>query len=182
MPPRSINAQLTLPNLRSGTTSDKNRPKEQSMNPPTSVAAAEKISPVTSSPPPEGKRTTSNDAKDRVAPAQRAKHHGEIDTDTDRMRTMVGRITAHSLQELEALAAELEEVREFLKAESERVQREIANHAQLNKSTLSAIRNITETIGPWKNTAPDGDEAHSIAEPPVPEPASERRGAAATNK
>ena len=127
------------------------------MNPPTSVAAAEKVSPAKPSQPPEAKPSTASDSKER-ATTPRAKNQVEIDAESERMRTAGGRITAHSLQELEVLAAELEEVRDFLKFESERVQREISNHAQLNKNALAAIKNITQTIGPWKNAALDGDE------------------------
>jgi hypothetical protein len=59
--------------------------------------------------------------------------------------------------------SEIQEVREFLMSEGERVQREIANYAQLNQSvTLAATKIKAETVGTWKNTAITG-EAHSVA-------------------
>jgi|SRR5215208_854545 len=69
----------------------------------------------------------------------------------------------------EGLFSELQEVRDFLKSEGERVQREVANYAQLNQSALAAIKINTDTIGPWKSTARDSDPQNSGtgAAPPV---------------
>jgi hypothetical protein len=59
--------------------------------------------------------------------------------------------------------AEIEEMREFLISEGERVQREIANYAQLNQSVaLAATKIKAETVGAWKGTA-IAAEAHSVA-------------------
>jgi hypothetical protein len=77
---------------------------------------------------------------------------------------MLARMTSNSVDELEGLVSELQEVREFLKSEGERVQREIMNYTQLNRNALTAIKIITETIGPWKNTALEKDAQNSGTE------------------
>jgi hypothetical protein len=59
--------------------------------------------------------------------------------------------------------SEIQEMREFLVSEGERVQREIANYAQLNQSVaLAATKIKSETVGRWKSPAIAG-EPHSSA-------------------
>jgi hypothetical protein len=59
--------------------------------------------------------------------------------------------------------SEIQEMREFLRSERERVQREIVNYAQLNQNVaLAATKIKAETVGTWKSTAVGGD-AHSGA-------------------
>ena len=63
--------------------------------------------------------------------------------------------------QLEELISELQEMLEFLRSESDRVQCEIVNYAQLHQSVASAATKIkTETVGTWKI---NGDMQHSAA-------------------
>ena len=62
----------------------------------------------------------------------------------ERIRSSVARLTSTSISELEALTSELNALQEFLKAETDRVQREV-------ESALAGLRIIIETISPWKN-------------------------------
>jgi hypothetical protein len=134
------------------------------MNAPASVAATEKSVSVTSAVPPEGRHSAANGST-----VSRHAKNAHVDTDAERMTSMLVRMAAHSVDELEGLFSELQEVRDFLKSEGDRVQREVANYAQLNQSALTAIKIITETIGPWKSTALDSDPQNAGAEaaPPV---------------
>ena len=87
----------------------------------------------------------------------------QIQDDTERTKSSLARLTSNSIDRLERLMSEIQEMREFLISEGERVQREIANYAQLNQSVASAATKIkAETVGPWKSTATAG-EAHSGA-------------------
>ena len=71
--------------------------------------------------------------------------------------------TEKTAQKLEELISELQEMIEFLRSESDRVQCEIVNYGQLQQSVASAATKIkTETIGTWKIT---GDTQHSAARP-----------------
>ncbi len=48
---------------------------------------------------------------------------------------------------------EIQEMREFLRSEGERVQRVIVNYAQLNQNIVLAATKIqAETVGTWKST------------------------------
>ena len=73
----------------------------------------------------------------------------QIENDGERIRSLVARLTSNSIDELEGLGSHLtsavRELQEFLKAEGERVQREIVNYAHLTETTVAAIRNIIET-------------------------------------
>ena len=60
-------------------------------------------------------------------------------------RSSVARLTSNSIDGLEGLTAELQELQDFLKSEVERVQGDI-------ESALAGIKIIIETIAPWKST------------------------------
>ena len=63
--------------------------------------------------------------------------------DAERIRSSIARLTSNSTDELGKLMAELERLQEFLKTETERVQREIGG-------VLDGIGIIIEAIAPWK--------------------------------
>ena len=87
----------------------------------------------------------------------------QIENDTERTKSSLARLTSNSVDRLERLMSEIQEMREFLISEGERVQREIANYAQLNQSVaLAATKIKSETVGAWKGNAIAG-EAHSGA-------------------
>jgi hypothetical protein len=59
--------------------------------------------------------------------------------------------------------SEIQEMREFLRSEGERVHREVVNYAQLNQNVaLAATKIKAETVGTWKSTSLAGD-THSSA-------------------
>ena len=74
------------------------------------------------------------------------KRPAQIETDAERIRSSVARLTSNSIDVLEGLTSELQAVQEFLKSEVERVRGEI-------KSALDGLKIIIETIAPWKSTA-----------------------------
>jgi hypothetical protein len=76
-------------------------------------------------------------------PAQIA--HSKVGIDAERIRSSIARLTSNSTDELEKLVAELEQLQEFLKSETGRVQRQIGD-------VLAGIGIIIETIAPWKTT------------------------------
>jgi len=70
-----------------------------------------------------------------------------IDDDAERIRSTIALLTSLSIDELEGLVTDIQEVREYLKAEGERVQREIMNYAHLSQTAVAATKKITETFG-----------------------------------
>jgi hypothetical protein len=75
-----------------------------------------------------------------------AKPRTQIESEAERIRFSVARLTSSSVEELEGLTSELQSLQKFLKSEVERVQCEIEN-------ALAGIKIIIETIAPWKSTA-----------------------------
>ena len=69
-----------------------------------------------------------------------------IEADAERIRASVVRLTSNSVDGLEGLSSELQQLQTFLKSEVERVQGEI-------ESAVAGIKIIIETIAPWKKQA-----------------------------
>jgi hypothetical protein len=65
--------------------------------------------------------------------------------------SLVQRVTTTSVQEIDALIAELQALRDILQSEGERVQREIAGYAQLSQSATASTRVISEGLTQWKS-------------------------------
>ena len=69
--------------------------------------------------------------------------NSKIGIDAERIRSSISRLTSNSTDELEKLVAKLQELQEFLKSETSRVQGEI-------ESVLDGVGIIIEAIAPWK--------------------------------
>ncbi len=67
----------------------------------------------------------------------------QIEGKAARIRSSIVRLTSNSIDGLEGLTSELQELQQFLKSETERVQNEI-------ESVLAGISIIVESIAPWK--------------------------------
>jgi hypothetical protein len=64
--------------------------------------------------------------------------------------SVIGRAAAASVKQIEKLVAELENLRDFVQSESQRVQREITDYAQLAQSATSSTKIMLESVGKWK--------------------------------
>ncbi len=92
-----------------------------------------------------------------------AKHeHGErsgrIGGDSERIISSVALFTSKSIKELEGLTVELQGLQEFLKSETERVQRDIDN-------ALAGLKIIIDTISPWRTARPETSVQERISRP-----------------
>src|SRR6476660_3608061 len=67
----------------------------------------------------------------------------QIEADPERIKATIARLTSTSIDGLEGLMSELQQLQAFLKGEVERVRGEI-------ESALAGINIIIETIAPWK--------------------------------
>ena len=73
----------------------------------------------------------------------------KVEHRAERIRSSVARLTSSSINELEGLSSELNALQEFLKSETDRVQREV-------ESALAGLTIIIETISPWKSIPATG--------------------------
>jgi hypothetical protein len=106
------------------------------MNAPTSSAAAEKSLPVH----PDVEAEIRKLAEENIP-----KRPAQIETEVERIRSSITRLTSSSIDGLEGLTSELQELQRFLNSEVARVQGEI-------ESALAGIKIIVETIAPWKSS------------------------------
>jgi len=83
-----------------------------------------------------------------MAPARRVPEASEFAVNN--VNSLVQRVAGTSLQEIDNLVVELQNLRDFLVSEGERVQREIAGYGELSKATLRSAKMITDTIPSWK--------------------------------
>jgi len=61
------------------------------------------------------------------------------------------RVAAASVNEIEGLIKELEQLRDFLRQESSRIQREIEGYARLSEEATKSTKIIAESVAQWKN-------------------------------
>ena len=76
-----------------------------------------------------------------------ARSNTPTEKNAERIRSSLARLSATSMEDLEALTAELKRMQDFVKSEVDAVQRQI-------EGALAGINIIVETIAPWKNTSP----------------------------
>lgn len=97
----------------------------------------------------------------RIPVEQQTPKRVQIEDDAERSRSFVARITSNSIDELGELSSDLtsalQNLQEYLKAEGERVQREIVDYAHLNRTALAAIKTIIETTRAPSN-GQDGED------------------------
>ena len=106
------------------------------MNVPTSFLAAEKSLPV------------EFDAEGEISKSieENLPKRGPFtssDVDVERLRSSIGRLSSSSIDGLQGLTSELQELQRFLNSEVQRVQGEI-------ESALAGIKIIIGIIAPWK--------------------------------
>src|SRR5215470_11292988 len=84
------------------------------------------------------------DAAEKQANTPAQITNSKIGIDAERIRSSISRLTSNSTDELEKLVSKLQELQEFLKSETSRVQGEIG-------SVLDGVGIIIEALAPWKN-------------------------------
>jgi hypothetical protein len=123
--------------------------EEKLMSARTAAATVEKSLPVESTIEAEINSLIQQQTPKRNQVEQQTPKRFQIEDDAERCRSFVARMTSNSIDELSELASELtaalQRLQEYLKAEGERVQREIVDYAHLNRTALAAIKTIIET-------------------------------------
>ena len=83
---------------------------------------------------------------------QRPENEGTVVTDN--ISSLLQRVSASSIQEIDSLISDLKILRERLNDEGRRVEREIVEFASLNQATMQSTKVIAESLSHWKR-APD---------------------------
>ena len=65
---------------------------------------------------------------------------------------LVQRVAGSSLNEIDNVIGELRSVRDFLRNEGDRVQREIAGYATVSQTAMASMKVISESMAQWRNS------------------------------
>ncbi|HEX2216855.1 MAG TPA: hypothetical protein VHG27_09235 [Xanthobacteraceae bacterium] len=85
-----------------------------------------------------------------LAGARRLPHFDAAEFAPGNVGGLIERIGGTSIKEIDHLIGELQLVRDYLQAEGERVQREIANYAQVSQAAMASAKIILDSMGQWK--------------------------------
>ena len=72
----------------------------------------------------------------------------------DNLNSLIRRVSGASMDEIDRVILELQSVRDMLRNEGERVNREIASYASLSHAAMTAMKVIGDSLTQWKS-APD---------------------------
>src|SRR5690349_19245731 len=90
-----------------------------------------------------------------VAPWRKRPERTEAPTETqaDNVSMLVQRVAGASMGEIDNVIEELRGMREFLRSEGERVQREIAGYATVSQTAAASMKVIAESMAQWRNAS-----------------------------
>src|SRR5258708_29863125 len=92
------------------------------------------------------------------------------ETDVEIAR-LVQKVGATSIAEIEKLIGELQEAKDFLQSEGERVRREAANYTNLTQMALASVKIISDTVARWREAGhplPNQPRSRDLHVPPSP--------------
>ncbi len=75
----------------------------------------------------------------------------------DNINVLIQRVAGQSVAEIERVIGELTQVRDMLRNEGDRVQREIAGSAALSQAAMTSMKIIGDSLTQWR---PNNPEAH----------------------
>jgi hypothetical protein len=80
------------------------------------------------------------------------------DVAVDAVNSVIDRVAGASVSEIERVIAELASVRDKLRKEGERVQRQLESFASLNQAAMTSMKIIAESLEHWKSQTPGQSE------------------------
>jgi hypothetical protein len=79
----------------------------------------------------------------------------------DNISSVIDRVSGASVTEIDRVIAELTTVRDMLRSEGERVQREIAGYASLSQAAMTSMKIIADSMAQWKSQQPRPSQSNS---------------------
>ena len=79
---------------------------------------------------------------------QRPADNGDVAADN--INALIQRVSAQSVGEIERVMGELGQVRDMLRSEGDRVQREIAGYAALSQAAMTSMKIIADSLTQWR--------------------------------
>ena len=78
----------------------------------------------------------------------------QTNEDVNEVSTAIARMADITVSELDQLLSELQRLRDYLRAEGERIQREATRYAEVNQTALASVRIINDSMASWKGNPP----------------------------
>jgi hypothetical protein len=72
----------------------------------------------------------------------------------ENVNSVIERVSGASVGEIERVMGELAQVRDMLRNEAQRVQREITGYASLSQTTMTSMKIIGDSLVQWKSQSP----------------------------
>jgi hypothetical protein len=90
-----------------------------------------------------------------VAPWRRRPERTDVpaESQADNVSMLVQRVAGASISEIDNVIEELRSMREFLRNEGERVQREIAGYATVSQTAAASMKVISESMAQWRTSS-----------------------------
>lgn len=85
-----------------------------------------------------------------VAPWRKRGQDASAESPSDNVNLLVQRVAGASIGEIDHVIGELQSVREMLRQEGERVQREISGYANLSQATMASMKIIADSMVQWR--------------------------------
>jgi hypothetical protein len=82
------------------------------------------------------------------------------DPAVDNINSVIERVSGASVAEIERVIIELTRVRDLLRSEGERVQREIAGYASLSQAAMTSMKIIADSVTQWKSQTPPAGQSN----------------------
>jgi hypothetical protein len=80
----------------------------------------------------------------------------------ENLNALIQRVAGDSMEEIDRVIRELENVRDMLRNEGERVSREVAGYASLSHAATTAMKVIADSVKQWKD-APNKAGPRSVS-------------------
>jgi hypothetical protein len=89
-----------------------------------------------------------------VAPWRKRPERTDLaETQAENVSMLVQRVAGASMSEIDNVIEELRGMREFLRSEGERVQREIAGYATVSQTAAASMKVIAESMAQWRSAS-----------------------------
>ena len=85
-----------------------------------------------------------------VSVFRRTRPDGGGEMAVDNINTLIQRVAGQPIGEIENVIAELTRVRDMLRSEGERVQREISGYASLSQAAMTSMKIIADSLTQWQ--------------------------------
>ncbi len=88
-----------------------------------------------------------------VSVFRRVRSDGGGEMAADNINSLIQRVAGQSIGEIDHVIGELTRVRDMLRSEGERVQREISGYASLSQASMTSMKIIADSMAQWKPDA-----------------------------